>query len=83
MPVLRSTPTGISAIIDARGRLVESLGWRVAGVIDGRVPAPAPPTIFARMGNVMPFIFAALLVAAALLAGRLQSRTKRASERRT
>ena len=83
MPVLRSTPTGISAIIDARGRLIDSLGWRVAGVIDGRVPAAAPPTVFGRMGNFMPFIFAALLVAAALLAARLQLRTKRAREPHT
>jgi apolipoprotein N-acyltransferase len=83
LPVLRSTPTGISAIIDARGNLVASLGWRMAGVIDGQVPAAAAPTLFARAGNIMPFLFVALLVAAALVAARLQSRAKRASEPRT
>jgi apolipoprotein N-acyltransferase len=79
LPVLRSTPTGISAIIDARGHLVASLGWRVAGVIDGEVPPAAAPTVFARAGNLMPFLFALLIVAVAVAAARLQSRAKRAS----
>ncbi len=83
LPVLRSTPTGISAIIDSRGHLVASLGWRVAGVIDGQIPPAAPPTVFARAGNLMPFLLALLLAGAALLAARLQSRAKRARERRT
>jgi apolipoprotein N-acyltransferase len=83
MPVLRSTPTGISAIIDARGHLVASLGWRVAGVIDGEVPPAAPPTVFARMGNLMPFLFALLLVAVAIVAAQLQFRAKRVSGTRT
>ena len=83
LPVLRSTPTGISAIIDSQGHLVASLGWRIAGVIDGEVPPAAPPTVFARAGNLMPFLFALLLAGAALLAARLQSRAKRAREPRT
>ena len=40
LPVIRSTPTGISAIIDARGAIVQSLPWRTAGVIDGVLPPP-------------------------------------------
>ena len=62
LPVLRSTPTGISAVIDASGRVVESLPWGVAGVIDSRLPPPKPPTLFARAGNLLPFLFALLLV---------------------
>jgi apolipoprotein N-acyltransferase len=83
LPVLRSTPTGISGIIDARGRVVASLPWNEAGVIDGRVPPAAAPTLFARAGNLMPFLFAALLLLAAIASARLQSRAKRASEGRT
>src|SRR6476661_9637442 len=41
IPVIRSTPTGISAVIDARGKLVNSLGWRKAGVIDAVLPPAA------------------------------------------
>ncbi len=70
LPVLRSTPTGISAVIDAEGRLLQSLPWRTAGIIDARLPAPKPPTPFARFGNLLPFLFALLLAAAAIAVAR-------------
>jgi apolipoprotein N-acyltransferase len=68
--VLRSTPTGISAVIDARGTLLHSLPWRKPGVIDALLPAPLPPTPFARLGNILPLLFALFLAAAAMLIGR-------------
>ena len=71
LPVLRSTPTGISALIDAEGRLRRSLPWRTAGFIDARLPGANPPTPFARLGNVLPFLFALLLAGLGLLAGRI------------
>jgi apolipoprotein N-acyltransferase len=70
LPVLRSTPTGISAVIDAEGRLLRSLPWRTAGVIDTLLPAPKAPTLFARLGNVLPFLFALLLVGIAIAVRR-------------
>ncbi|MDO6412947.1 apolipoprotein N-acyltransferase [Sphingomonas sp. BIUV-7] len=51
MPVIRSTPTGISAVVDAHGRLLSSLPWHTAGAIDARLPPVLPPTPFARIGN--------------------------------
>jgi apolipoprotein N-acyltransferase len=68
--VLRSTPTGISAVIDARGALLNSLPWRRPGVIDAVLPAPLPPTFFARLGNILPLVFALLLALGAMLVGR-------------
>ena len=63
--MLRATPTGISAVIDADGRLLaQPAARRTAGVIDARLPPPQPPTLFARFGNLLPFAFALLLVAA-------------------
>jgi apolipoprotein N-acyltransferase len=73
LPILRSTPTGISAVIDADGRLLHSIGWRREGVIDARLPGPKPPTLFARFGNILPFLLA-LLLAAAAIAVRLKRR---------
>ena len=64
LPVVRATPTGISAVIAADGRLEASLGWHAAGRIDAPLPAPLPPTLFARAGNVLPLLLALLLVAA-------------------
>ena len=70
LPVVRATPTGISAVIDAQGRLLHSIPLGEMGVIDARLPLPAPPTLFARFGNWLPFGFALLLVAAAIAVRR-------------
>lgn len=67
LPVVRATPTGISAVIDADGRIVESLGHGKAGRIDARLPVAKAPTLFARYGNILPVGFALLLIALALL----------------
>jgi apolipoprotein N-acyltransferase len=72
LPVLRSTPTGISAVVDAEGRLLASLPWKTAGVIDTSLPPPKPPTLFARFGNALPFGFALLLIVAALVSARIR-----------
>ena len=66
LPVLRSTPTGISAVIDADGRLLASLPWRRPGVIDAQLPLARAPTLFARFGNLLPFALALLLAAIAI-----------------
>jgi len=71
LPVLRATPTGISAVIDARGNVVKQIGWREAGVIDAVLPpaANAPP-LFARFGNLIPILLSFLLIAAGIVLGR-------------
>ncbi len=66
LPVIRATPTGISAVIDADGRIRESLPMHAAGRIDTVVPAAHAPTLFARHGNILPVGFALLLLAAAI-----------------
>ena len=74
IPVIRSTPTGISAVIDANGQIVKSLPWHRAGVIDATLPVPAvSPTLFARLGNLIPL----LLGFALLLSGIVLGRTRR------
>nr|WP_243853919.1 apolipoprotein N-acyltransferase [Sphingopyxis panaciterrae] len=66
LPVVRATPTGISAVIDADGRILASLPMHQAGRIDSFVPKPHPPTLFARYGNALPVGFALLLLVAAI-----------------
>jgi apolipoprotein N-acyltransferase len=70
LPVLRATPTGITAVIDADGRLVASLPRHRAAFLDARLPPRHPPTLFARFGNVLPMLFALILAAAAIAVGR-------------
>jgi apolipoprotein N-acyltransferase len=61
----------MSAVIDARGNLVKSLPWRTAGVIDAALPPPSEgPTLFARLGNIIPLLLGFLLVAGGIVLGR-------------
>ena len=48
LPIVRATPTGVSAVIDAQGRIVPGaeLGLGKSGVIDARLPAPRARTIY-------------------------------------
>ena len=77
LPVIRSTPTGISAAIDARGKLLASLPLGTAGVIDTALPSPSTePTPFARLGNWLPMALAfGLLIIAIVLDARRRYRT--------
>lgn len=70
IPVIRSTPTGISAVVDARGTLLHALPWRRGGVIDADLPASLPDVgLFARFGNIVSLTLAfAVLIAAIALA---------------
>ena len=70
LPVIRSTPTGISAVVDARGQLLQSIGWKTAGAIDSILPQPSAPTLFARAGNLIPLTLGFLMIFAAIALGR-------------
>ena len=70
LPVLRSTTTGISAVIDARGVVRDHIGKDRAARIDGLVPPALAPTPFARIGHWLTAIWAVLLAAVSLVASR-------------
>jgi len=66
LPLVRVANNGISAIIDAYGRTVVSLGLGKRGIVDGPLPKGLPaPTPYGRLGDWL----AGLLVVAALAAG--------------
>lgn len=73
LPVIRSTPTGISAVITSKGKVVESIPMGQAGRIDTKLPSAESPTIFARYGNVLPLGLALLFLICAI-AIRLRAR---------
>jgi len=62
LPVIRSTPTGISAVVDADGRLLDSIAHHKAGHIDAVLPKPHAATPFALGGNLLPLALAGLLM---------------------
>lgn len=61
LPLVRATPTGVSAVIDAYGRVLPgaALNTGAFGVIDADLPAVLSRTTYARFGDM---IFAFMLV---------------------
>jgi apolipoprotein N-acyltransferase len=66
LPILRSTPTGISAVIAANGELLGTMPLNHAGVIDVPFPTALPPTLFSYLGNRAALIVGLLLLLAAI-----------------
>jgi apolipoprotein N-acyltransferase len=64
LPLVRAANTGISAVVDPVGRIIDSLPLGAVGVIDAPLPQPIGAPIYARIGDVP----AAMLIAAVLLA---------------
>lgn len=62
LPMIRVANTGVSAMIDASGRVTEALPLGEAGWRDAALPPALPPTVYARIGDVaMLVIFLVLL----------------------
>ena len=51
LPMLRSANTGISALIDGRGKIVNALEYGRAGVVDGKLPSSFD-TIYRQFGDL-------------------------------
>ncbi len=64
LPLVRAANTGISAVVDPYGRVINSLPLGREGVLDSPLPQPIAAPIYARVGDGPAFI----LVAIALLA---------------
>jgi len=63
LPLIRAANTGVSAVIDAKGRVLAELPLGVAGHLDHPLPSPSEPTLYTRTGDY----FAALATIVALL----------------
>ncbi|UAB78277.1 apolipoprotein N-acyltransferase [Erythrobacter sp. SCSIO 43205] len=71
LPVLRSTTTGISAVIDANGNVTQHIASGEADAIHGQIPEAKAPTLFSKLGNALPLIWAAVLATLGLGLPRL------------
>lgn len=61
LPLVRSANTGVSAMIDPFGRILNSLPLGQLGFVDAALPAALPQTIYGRFGN-WPVIFLLLIL---------------------
>ncbi len=66
LPLIRVATTGISSVVDARGRILQELPLLAAGVIDSVLPAPLPPTLYGGYGDKL--LLAQLLIGLVLIA---------------
>ena len=76
LPLVRSANTGISAVIDAHGRVLAALPLLEQGALQTRLPPPAPPTLYARTGDLPSAL--AILLCLGLGAGGLRLAGRRA-----
>jgi apolipoprotein N-acyltransferase len=63
IPILRSANTGISAVIDAKGRVLESLSLGESGVIDSGLPVALERTFYGRWGDLALAVLFLIMVA--------------------
>ncbi len=69
LPLVRAANTGISALVDAYGRVTAQLPLGTRGALDVALPDPvAGAPLFARLGNLPFFALAAMLLAIGWLA---------------
>ncbi|WP_375428223.1 apolipoprotein N-acyltransferase [uncultured Sphingomonas sp.] len=66
LPIVRATPTGVSAVIAADGRLLAAIPHETAGAVELPIPPALPPTPFARAGNLLAALVATLLLGVAV-----------------
>jgi apolipoprotein N-acyltransferase len=71
LPLVRVANTGVTAVIDARGRVAGSLPFGQAGALEvGPLPGALPPTAYARFGDGPALLLLACLGLAAMLRRR-------------
>jgi apolipoprotein N-acyltransferase len=68
LPLARSANTGISALIDAEGRLRATLPLYEQGTLTLALPESRPATVYARLGDILYLLILALI--ALIVAGR-------------
>ena len=73
LPLVRVANTGISAVVDAKGRIVAALPLGEAGFADVVLPPSGAETVYSRLGDFPAAIAAIVLAAAAFILSKRRS----------
>lgn len=80
LPVVRAATTGISALIDATGAVLQTAGLETAQYIDGDLPQPFPATVFSQCGHSIFILSLVVGALAGLLLGPIATQNHSGSE---
>jgi apolipoprotein N-acyltransferase len=72
LPLVRAANTGISAMVDPYGRILDALEINQQGVIDVALPMALSTTYYVRLGNVPVWLILALILGASFYYRRKQ-----------
>jgi apolipoprotein N-acyltransferase len=70
LPIARAANTGISAMIDANGRVRAQLSLNKIGVVDSSLPQALAPPFYARFGDMVFLIFLVIAILTVSFLGR-------------
>jgi apolipoprotein N-acyltransferase len=71
LPLVRAANTGISAVVDPVGRIINSLPLGIEGVLDARLPTAIEPTLSVKYGN---YFLGSVLILGLVAVGRRRFR---------
>jgi apolipoprotein N-acyltransferase len=74
LPLLRAANTGITAAFNAKGHELAQIPRAIADTLVVPLPPALPPTLFARFGLAVPFVFSVIFLTVGLLAPRRRAR---------
>jgi apolipoprotein N-acyltransferase len=66
LPLVRAANTGISAVVDPVGRVINSLPLGREGVLDSALPRPIGEPLYARVGDALAFAMVVIALLAAI-----------------
>ena len=77
LPVIRVANTGITAIIDANGKVVENLAVNKSGFLDSFIPSRKKSTVYGLFGDLIFLLLILLTVAVAFIIKKFINQTNR------
>jgi apolipoprotein N-acyltransferase len=80
LPMVRVANTGISGVIDSRGRVLAQTRLDESVTLDHGLPVAAPPTVFNRSGHALFLIFIGFMLTFGLLGCKVQIGAKKYRE---
>jgi len=72
LPIIRAANNGVSAVVDAQGRVVAMLMLNARGVVDSGIPGSIEAPIYAKFGDCTFVALALIFVGAAVVLNRRQ-----------